>query len=804
MTKRPSKEDNGEFRIVFVNDDEARIGDFKKGSVVQDTQAHEPNANPLIFEVGNEEEGDEDPWAIQELADDGGTPWSEMTTKEKALSVALGFFKVIALLTLLYFFVCSLDLLSLGFRLVGGRTTGEIFRQSDILQNPVVGVMIGILTTVLVQSSSTSTSIIVSMVSAGFLTVEIAIPIVMGANIGTSVTNTIVSLTQAGDRNQFRRAFAGATVHDMFNWLTVITLLIIEVTTHYLYHLTSAVMSGMSQNSTSGGEVEILTVITKPLVNLIVQLDKKVLECWAKPDCTKFDNSSLMKDLCPAKKSIFMYGVNVNFEEVQSVDVRSDSAIFADDACKYLFHGTSMSDAAAGAIVLVGSLVVLCTCLILIVKVLNSVLKGQIATVIRKTLNADIPYVPWITGYIALIVGAVMTFLVQSSSVFTSALTPLVGVGVISIERVYPLTLGSNIGTTTTALIAALATEGDSFNDSLQIALCHLFFNVSGILLFYPIPFMRFPISLAKSLGDITSRYRWFAIIYMVLMFLVLPVVVMGLSFAGSVYVIVFASVVFYTKSLVTSVVMTDTAEYVWICQRMARSSRSSDSGWMWLPKEEWERRMREQISPRPLEKGVKLYQFKIRLADTDPEVWRRVDIPGDFTIDQFGRTVVRSIGWIPDYPFTFFGPNREIIKNLSRSEEFYTDEDKKKRRSKRLQKKDSTKITVSELYSMKKKMSVIHMGNECWIHVIELEEIKDNVGRKWYPKCIAGANACPPDECGGSDGYEYLKAAISDPKHKEHDSMKDFLVYQGYPKFNPKKFKVSDIVIGDSDSECD
>lgn len=53
----------------------------------------------------------------------------------------------------------------------------------------------------------------------------------MGANIGTSITNTIVSLTQVGDRNQFRRAFAGATVHDMFNWLTVIVLLIVEVTT---------------------------------------------------------------------------------------------------------------------------------------------------------------------------------------------------------------------------------------------------------------------------------------------------------------------------------------------------------------------------------------------------------------------------------------------------------------------------------------------------------------------------------------------------------------------------------------------
>ena len=58
-----------------------------------------------------------------------------------------------------------------------------------------------------------------------------AIPIVMGANIGTSVTNTIVSLGQITDRNEFRRAFAGATVHDIFNWLSVFVLFPVEVIT---------------------------------------------------------------------------------------------------------------------------------------------------------------------------------------------------------------------------------------------------------------------------------------------------------------------------------------------------------------------------------------------------------------------------------------------------------------------------------------------------------------------------------------------------------------------------------------------
>lgn len=132
-----------------------------------------------------------------------------------------------------------------------------------------------------------------------------------------------------------------------------------------------------------------------------------------------------------------------------------------------------------------------------------------------------------------------MTFIVQSSSVFTSALTPLVGIGVISIERVYPLTLGSNIGTTTTALLAALAASPDALHDTLQIALVHFIFNVTGILLFYPVPFMRFPIPMAKFLGNETAKYRWFAIFYLVGMFFLLPGIVLGLSVAGTIALLV-------------------------------------------------------------------------------------------------------------------------------------------------------------------------------------------------------------------------------------------------------------------------
>ncbi|XP_044540365.1 sodium-dependent phosphate transport protein 2A-like isoform X2 [Gracilinanus agilis] len=175
------------------------------------------------------------------------------------------------MLVFLYLFVCSLDVLSSAFQLAGGKVAGDIFKDNAILSNPVAGLVVGILVTVLVQSSSTSTSIIVSMVSSGLLEVKSAIPIVMGSNIGTSVTNTIVALMQAGDRSDFRRAFAGATVHDCFNWLSVLVLLPLEAATGYLHHLTHLVVTSFKIR---GGRdaPDLLKIITEPFTRLIIQV----------------------------------------------------------------------------------------------------------------------------------------------------------------------------------------------------------------------------------------------------------------------------------------------------------------------------------------------------------------------------------------------------------------------------------------------------------------------------------------------------------------------------------------------------
>ncbi|KAL6483615.1 hypothetical protein MHYP_G00084870 [Metynnis hypsauchen] len=484
-----------------------------------------------------------DPWQLPELQDTG-LKWSDLDTKGKILRVFISVAKGILLLGFLYMFVCSLDILSSAFQLVGGKAAGDIFQDNAVLSNPIAGLVIGVLVTVLVQSSSTSSSIVVSMVSSGLLEVQSAVPVIMGANIGTSVTNTIVAVMQAGDRNEFRRAFAGATVHDFFNWLSVLILLPLEAATGVLYKLTKLVIDSF-HIQTGQDAPDLLKVITKPLTKNIIELDSSVISDIAVGDPSA-RNKSLIKTWCKKEKIMSLANITVPGEAnctigapcwVEGNETWTQANVTETinvAKCTHMFVNANLPDLAVGLILLALSLLVLCTCLILIVKLLNSMLKGQVAVVIKKVLNTDFPFpFSWVTGYLAIMVGAGMTFIVQSSSVFTSAITPLVGIGVISIERAYPLTLGSNIGTTTTAILAAMASPGETLANSLQISLCHFFFNIFGIILWYPVPITRVPIRLAKALGDRTAKYRWFAIVYLILCFFILPLLVLGLSIAG-------------------------------------------------------------------------------------------------------------------------------------------------------------------------------------------------------------------------------------------------------------------------------
>ncbi|KAK2120803.1 hypothetical protein P7K49_002189 [Saguinus oedipus] len=469
---------------------------------------------------------------------------SELRTASRLRLVAGNLLKACGLLGCLYLFICSLDVLSSAFQLLGSRLAGDIFRDNVVLSNPVAGLVIGVLVTALVQSSSTSSSIVVSMVAAKLLTVRASVPIIMGVNVGTSITSTLVSMAQSGDRDEFQRAFSGSAVHGIFNWLTVLVMLPLETATALLERV-SELAVGATSLEPGAQAPDILKVLTKPLTHLIVQglthchdpsgpqLDSDVIMGSATGNAT---TSSLIKQWCsstgqptpvPARKGTaqpWRTGCPVRLgpphalpqaphapphpplqreEQHSPVDRLPCEAHCASRPLvlpspapalppgHHLFVGTELTDLAVGFILLAGSLLVLCSCLVLIVKLLNSVLHGRVAQAVKTIINSeatwpsstvagadpasptDFPFpLGWLSGYLALLVGAGLTFALQSSSVFTAAIVPLMvppGVGVISLDRAYPLLLGSNIGTTTTALLAALASPADRIFSALQV-----------------------------------------------------------------------------------------------------------------------------------------------------------------------------------------------------------------------------------------------------------------------------------------------------------------------------------------------
>ena len=134
--------------------------------------------------------------------------------------------KVSAVLASIYLFLVGINGMSSAIKHMGSDVAESIFTATS---NPFIALFIGVFSTVLFQSSSTTTSLIVGMVSSGALSLSSSIPMVMGANIGTTVTNTIVSIGHINRGNEFKRAFSASTVHDFFNILAVIILFPLEI-----------------------------------------------------------------------------------------------------------------------------------------------------------------------------------------------------------------------------------------------------------------------------------------------------------------------------------------------------------------------------------------------------------------------------------------------------------------------------------------------------------------------------------------------------------------------------------------------
>ena len=436
--------------------------------------------------------------------------WSEVYqagchhTPREWINVAAGLSVV---LLFLYFFLLGLELLGSGAKVLSGCRAGALLGDNH---NPMAGLSIGVLATVLLQSSSTTTSIVVTLVP-DVVSVQQGIYIIMGANIGTSVTNTIVAMGQIGSQQQLERAFAGATVHDIFNYLCVAVLLPVEVTTHYLLHLTDALVSHYDREKGEKWEGPVKRMVD-PVAHRVILSNKDMLTAVAQGTGSCQDGDGFYPLICEGGVETYQSCTRVGLIACDP-DTNRCPIFFQQDA-------SASDDKLSGGVVFFLGIFILFTCIAVLVLVLQKLLMGISMRVVYKATQMN--------GYVAIVIGAGITTMVQSSSITTSVLTPLVGIGVLDLQQMYPLTLGANIGTTITGILSALVSGK---RKSMQVALAHLFFNVSGVALFYPIPFMRqIPMRLARRLGQVAALWRTFPLLYIFAMFFLFPLVVLGIS----------------------------------------------------------------------------------------------------------------------------------------------------------------------------------------------------------------------------------------------------------------------------------
>ncbi len=357
------------------------------------------------------------------------------------------FYRIFYLLVLLFVFLVAIKLLSGGIKMFGADTASNLF---DGVSNPFAALAVGILATVLVQSSSVTTSTIVAMVGSGTMDVQAAVPMIMGANIGTTITNTLVSIGHVARSGEFRRAFAAATVHDFFNLIMVAIFLPLELSTHFLsktaHYLALRLPLGV------GGKYE------SPI---------KASVKWGSNGVKHFVTDTIGLDGNFAATAVLLTGITLVF-----------FALFA----------------------------------------ITKNMKQLIVNRVEKAMNRALGGI----GLWAVAIGAIITMMVQSSSITTSLLVPMCGSGVLTLENAFPVMLGANIGTTITAFIASLATD----INGLEIALVHVLFNLSGAVLIFPIARLRsIPIAAARGLAIAAVRNKLWVLAYVGIMFIVIPLV---------------------------------------------------------------------------------------------------------------------------------------------------------------------------------------------------------------------------------------------------------------------------------------
>lgn len=354
--------------------------------------------------------------------------------------------RIFLILSIILLFLLAIDLMIYALSSIGLGAARELIKVAEI---PFISLFIGLLTTALIQSSSTVTSIAVAMVASGTISLNMGIFVIMGANIGTTLTSDIISLSYITSKRKFRLALSAGVIHDFFNILTTIIIFPLE---YYYKILSGSAMYitkylGMKATTADLADTKPVYSIIKPLTVGIANL---INNDWI----------------------IAILGILLLFAAIK---------LFS----RYSYR--------------------------LLIGKSKDKMKSYIFSNPLKSFS-------W---------GLLFTGALQSSSITTSLSVPLVATRKVSLSSVFPFIMGANIGTTITALLAAIFKS----EAAISLAIAHLVFNFIGVLIFLPFSQIRnFPVRLARKFGISASDNRLIGFFYIILTFFLIPFLLIYLS----------------------------------------------------------------------------------------------------------------------------------------------------------------------------------------------------------------------------------------------------------------------------------
>lgn len=372
-------------------------------------------------------------------------------------------FRVIQMLIFLWLFLLSIKLLGEIFKHYFADNTASLIQNAA--NDPFTALFIGIITTALMCSSSTTTSIIVAFVGAGTLSFESAVPMIMGANIGSSITCMLVAFGQVRSKIEFPRSFAAAVVHDIFNCMCVLVFFPLEVMTGFI---------GRS---------------AKTLTELLLG-----------GSAVKF-NSPL---------DVLVKSAAYNIENTVALLLGNPVAehTVADKTAVYPVY-----DGLLLAVMLIIALALLFTSLRYMSATMKKLLIGKFERILHKFVFRN-----FLTAFIF---GLLFTLSVQSSGITISLIVPLAGAGIVSLDQIFPYAVGSNIGTTITGILASMVTGNPA---GISIALSHTLFNFFGAIVFVPLKML--PIGTAGWFAEKVRKNRLWAVGFLAVLFFILPAII--------------------------------------------------------------------------------------------------------------------------------------------------------------------------------------------------------------------------------------------------------------------------------------